>query len=135
MAISFDNALGIHEQAMSVRSRRSEVLASNLVNADTPNYKARDIDFRGALQGQLAMQQGAASMKATHAGHIGLSGNSLQEPQLMYRVPHQASLDGNTVEEQEELSRFTKNAMDFQASVQFLNSKFKGLKAAIKGEV
>ena len=132
MAISFERALGIHEQAMTIRSRRSEVLASNMVNADTPNYKARDIDFRSALKGQLEMQKGGVAMQGTNSRHLGVSQSSSQ-PDLMYRIPFQASVDGNTVEEQEELARFAKNAMDFQASVRFLNGKFKGLQTAIKG--
>jgi flagellar basal-body rod protein FlgB len=132
MAISFERALGIHEQAMNLRSRRSEVLASNLVNADTPNYKARDIDFRSALQGQLAMQKGSVGMRSTNSRHMGM-GEGTQQPQLMYRTPYQPSVDGNTVEEQEELARFAKNAMDFQASTQFLSGKFKGLQSAIRG--
>lgn len=134
MAISFERALGIHEQAMTVRGRRSEVLASNLVNADTPNFKARDVDFKSALQGELAMQKGGVAMKGTRAGHYGIGvGQGMKEPELMYRIPNQPSIDGNTVEEQEEMARFAKNAMDFQASVHFLNGKFKGLKTAIKG--
>jgi len=133
MAISFENALGVHEQAMTLRSRRSEVLAANLVNADTPNYKARDIDFRSALSGQMGLQGGSVKLRGTHENHMGLKGTVAAEPQLMYRVPYQPSVDGNTVEEQEELARFSKNTLDFQASTQFLSSKFKGLKSAIKG--
>lgn len=133
MAISFDKALGIHEQALHVRVKRAEVLANNLVNADTPNYKARDIDFNGILKGQMANGPTATRMVATNSRHIGPSQTSF-EPQLMYRNPMQPSLDGNTVEEQAELSRYAKNTMDFQASFQFLNSKFKGLKNALKGE-
>lgn len=133
MAISFERALGIHEQAMTLRSQRSEVLAANLVNADTPNYKARDIDFRSALSGQMGLQSGPVKLRGTHENHMGLKGAVATEPQLMYRVPYQPSVDGNTVEEQEELARFSKNTLDFQASTQFLSSKFKGLKSAIKG--
>lgn len=130
MAISFDKALGIHEKALYVRTKRAEVLANNLVNADTPNFKARDIDFKSILNGEISS---IPTMKSTHSGHIAPSSLSFQ-PQLLYRTPLQPSLDGNTVEEQVELSRFAQNNMDFQASFQFLNSKFKGLKNAIKGE-
>lgn len=136
MAIGFQQALGIHEQALELRAQRSEVLASNLVNADTPNYKARDIDFRAALQTQMAKSVGNVRMTSTHDRHIGGSNTALHpEARLMYRIPNQSSLDGNTVEEQEDLARFAKNTMDFQASFQMLNGKFKGLKHAIRGDM
>jgi flagellar basal-body rod protein FlgB len=133
MAISFQNALGIHEHALQFRAKRTEVLASNLVNSDTPNYKARDIDFAQELKRQQGLAMGGLKPAATRSGHIG-HGNLSHEPQLMYRIPNQPSIDGNTVEEQEELARYAKNSMDFQASFQFLNSKFKGLQKAIRGE-
>lgn len=133
MAINFQSALGIHEKALHVRAARAEVLASNIINADTPNYKARDIDFRAALKS--ASTSGASRIAATNSRHIGAANSaSLYEPDLMYRNPLQPSLDGNTVEEQVELSRFAQNSMDFQASFQLLNSKFKGLSRAIKGD-
>jgi flagellar basal-body rod protein FlgB len=130
MAISFDNALGIHEQAMQFRVKRSEVLANNLVNADTPNYKARDIEFSSVLEGEL---NSGARLQSTNSQHIAPSSLSF-EPQLMYRNPLQPSLDGNTVDEQVEMTRFAKNSIEFQASFQFLSNKFKGLSSAIKGE-
>lgn len=132
MAISFERALGIHERALQVRLDRAELLANNLANADTPNYKARDVDFRAALQTEQNRRQTMA-MQRTHARHIGLSAaDGAAEP--MYRVPLQPSIDGNTVEEQMELAEYTKNAIDFQASFFFLNAKFKGLRSAITGE-
>lgn len=136
MGISFQSALGIHEKALHVRAARAEVLANNLVNADTPNYKARDIDFRSALSKATDQSSQSTRILATNSRHLG-AGNTanLYEPELMYRNPLQPSLDGNTVEEQVEMSRFAKNSMDFQASFQLLNSKFKGLSRAIKGDV
>ncbi|WP_339805494.1 flagellar basal body rod protein FlgB [uncultured Marinobacter sp.] len=131
MAISFDSALGIHEQALNARSKRAEVLANNLANADTPGYKARDVDFKAMLD--RASSQSAATMKRTHAAHIDDSRGAGSDD-LLYRVPHQPSIDGNTVDAQQEQSRFMRNAMDFQASFQFLNSRFSGLTKAIKGE-
>ena len=134
MAISFQNALGIHEKALHVRTMRAEVLANNLVNADTPNFKARDIDFKSALNSEMSSQSASRGMVATNSRHIGGASQSYQ-PELLYRTPLQPSLDGNTVEEQVEMSRFSKNMMDFQASFQLLNSKFKGLSKAIKGDL
>lgn len=136
MAINFQSALGIHEAALHVRAKRAEVLANNLINADTPNFKARDIDFKSALSNSMQAQSARKGLTATHSRHIGgHNGASLVSANLMYRNPMQPSLDGNTVEEQGELSRFAQNGMDFQASFQLLNSKFKGLSSAIKGDV
>lgn len=130
--ISFRDALGVHESAMNLRSRRAEVLANNLANADTPGFKARDVDF----QSLLAQAQGAAdtsAMRRTDARHIdslALGGDG----ELLYRTPDQPSLDGNTVEEHAEMARFTDNAQAFEASLFFLSSKFRGLQSAIRGD-
>jgi len=90
MALSFDKALGIHADALQVRSRRLELLASNLANADTPNYKARDIDFRAALG--HAQQGEAVAMRRTHAGHLPSGGAAGHAVEPQYRVPSQPSL-------------------------------------------
>ncbi|WP_029653695.1 flagellar basal body rod protein FlgB [Marinobacter daepoensis] len=132
MAISFDNALGIHEQALQTRVRRAEVLANNLANADTPGYKARDVDFRAMMQKAQESVSGLA-MATTHNGHMDTSQPG-SDGELLYRTPHQPSIDGNTVDAQAEQSRFMRNAMDYQASFQFLSSKFAGLTKALKGE-
>ncbi|MBE0485080.1 flagellar basal body rod protein FlgB [Marinobacter sp.] len=132
MAISFDKALGIHEHALQARVQRAEVLANNLANADTPGFKARDIDFQAMMQKAQASVSGIA-MSKTHHGHMDTSSPG-SDGELLYRTPHQPSLDGNTVDAQEEQSRFMRNAMDYQASFQFLSSKFAGLTKAITGE-
>ncbi len=131
MTISFDSALGIHAKALAVRSRRAELLASNIANADTPGYKARDIDFRAALS---QVQQAASPLlKTTSPRHIS---TAVSEPsmQTLYRVPNQSSLDGNNVDASLEKAAFAENALRYQASLSFLDGKFKGLKAVIKGE-
>lgn len=130
MAISFDKAVGFHEKALHFRVQRSEVLANNLVNGDTPGFKARDMNFASVLQGQMT---GATRMLATHKGHIAPSLNDFSH-NLMYRVPMQPSLDGNTVEENIEMAKFTENNLQFQASFEFLNKRFKGMKNAISGD-
>lgn len=132
MAITFDKALGIHEHALNARVKRAEVLASNLVNADTPGYKARDVDFQSMLNQAQSSTQGV-EMTRSHAGHLD-SGGPDGGGELLYRIPHQPSIDGNTVDAQQEQSRFMRNAMDYQASFEFLNSKFSGLKKAITGQ-
>ena len=134
MAISFDAALGIHQQALLVRTRRAEILANNIVNADTPNYKARDIDFRGILQGARSELDAPLKMQATQAGHQSGIIDPEFASELMYRTPLQPSVDGNTVDVQQEQAEYAKNALAFQASYTFLNKKFTGLMNAIKGE-
>ncbi|MFW1676703.1 flagellar basal body rod protein FlgB [Pontibacter sp. JAM-7] len=133
MAINFESALGIHDDAVLFRSRRAEVLANNIANADTPNYKARDLDFAAVLDGMVD-QQPVMRPAVTNASHQ----TDLLSPDyaadLMFRLPQQPSVDGNTVELQQEMARYTENAMDYQASFQLLNRKITGLKSAIKGE-
>ncbi|MDX2421361.1 MAG: flagellar basal body rod protein FlgB [Amphritea sp.] len=133
MAISFDNALGIHEQAVGLRIQRAEILANNIANSDTPNYKARDIDFESVLKGVQEGQQPLQMSRTSENHNAGLI-NSDFASELMYRMPTQPSVDGNTVDIQAEMARYTENAIDYQASFQFLNNKFKGLTSAIKGE-
>ena len=135
MSISFEKALGIHQQALSFRAQRGEVLANNIANADTPNYKARDLDFASVLAQQAEkVAQGGFQATRTHSNHIAADGFDLADAALKYRIPFQASIDQNTVDAQLEQSNYTENAMQFQASFTFLNSKFKGLIGALRGE-
>lgn len=132
MTISFENALGIHEQALTLRNKRTAVIANNIANADTPGFKARDMDFQSILSGKKDAA-GYGSMMTSNERHISNSGPAA-EVSLSYRVPTQASLDGNTVDEQQENAAFARNAIEHQASFQFLNGKFTGLIKAIRGE-
>ena len=134
MPISFDSALGVHEKTLMLRTHRAEMLASNLANSDTPGYKARDIDFKAALQNaQAASQTTANRLKVTHSNHIQVS-SAPAGAETLYRVPAQPSLDGNTVDSNIEKAAFAENAMRYQASLTFLDGKFKGLMSALKGE-
>lgn len=132
MAITFDKALGIHQHALETRVKRAEVLANNMANADTPGFKARDLDFKSMMQ-KAQNDMSGFGMKKTHVGHMD-SSSGAGHADLLYRVPEQPSVDGNTVDAQSEQTRFMRNAMDYQASFQFLNSKFTGLTKALKGE-
>ena len=135
MSIRGGGGLGIHEQALGFRAQRAEVLANNIANADTPNYKARDLDFASVLAEQSSrMQRGGVSLSRTDSRHIPAEGISSGEAELPYRTPFHASLDQNTVDLQIEQSNYAENAVQFQASFTFLNSKFKGLTAALRGE-
>lgn len=128
--MKLDDAFGIHEVTLRLRARRSEVLADNLANADTPGYRARDFDFARVLHQEKAIRP--VRLVSTHPSHIqakqGAAAVSLQ-----YRVPQQPSLDGNTVEAESEHSRFSANALQYQVGLRFLGDRIKGLKTAIKG--
>ena len=129
-ASGIDKALGISPQVLALRMKRMNLLTANIANADTPNYKARDIDFRAAMASATASQ---ARMDATNARHIALSGGS-EQPPVKYRRPLQESTNGNTVDAQLEHAAFMENAMRYQASIQLLDNRINGIKKAIKGE-
>ena len=133
MSITFANALGIHESALHFRADRASVLANNLANVDTPNFKAKDLDFNQALQQQLKSSS-QFDVSRTNNAHIGGSSLNLDEGDVLYRTPQQPSVDGNTVEDQIEHAEYMKNTLAFQSSFQFLNSKFQGLRSAIRGD-
>ena len=132
MAINFEAALGIHDKALALRSQRAEVLANNIANADTPGYQARDMDFREVL----AQAAGGSdmNMKRTNARHFSTAGAMDMGSDLKYRTPMQPSIDGNTVDMQIEQAEYAENAIAFQSSFTFLNSKLRGLMSAIRGE-
>jgi flagellar basal-body rod protein FlgB len=133
MAINFNNALGIHAQALTLRTQRTTLLANNIANASTPGYKARDIDFQALLSQANNSQRRSVDVLRTHQRHIAGAGTGFGS-EVLYRVPNQASVDGNTVDEQIENAAFARNALEHQASFQFLNSKFTGLMKALRGE-
>jgi flagellar basal-body rod protein FlgB len=112
--MSFDRALGIHATALHLRNQRMMLLASNIANAATPNFKARDLDFSAALD---AAERGRPADTA-----------------IRYRVPVQPSLDGNTVEMATEQTAYAENAMAYRTSLTFLNGRINTLSRAMKGE-
>ena len=131
MGISIDDALGIHQPALLLRSRRAALLADNLANADTPNYKARDMDFRAELERAIGAP---GELSATHPMHIPTHGSGLFLGEPAYRVPEQPSVDGNTVDTQREKATFVDNALRYQASITFLDSKIRSLRDALRGD-
>ena len=134
MPVNLDTYLGVHAQALKLRSQRTEVLASNLANADTPGYRARDIDFKSVLAA-TGGEGSTVQMTATKPGHIGAAtANGSTTPELKYRTPLAPSLDGNTVDAQLEQAAFAENSIRYQASLSFLTSKFRGLMTAITGQ-
>lgn len=126
---------GIHEQALQVRTQRGEVLANNLANADTPNFKARDIDFRQALgSAQTELAPSKPDMIRTNSRHIDGFAEMTTDSFLKYRQPTQPALDGNTVESHIEKAKFMENAMQQQATLEFLDGRISAIRGAIRGE-
>jgi len=133
MAVNFDKAFGIHQHTVGIRSRRTEVLAGNIANADTPGYKARDIDFKSELLN--AKSRFSVSLDRTHESHNFGQAFSMSQSGELYRVGNQPDTgDGNTVDTEVERNLFMKNSMEYQASLDFLNSKISSLRQAIKGQ-
>ena len=130
MAISFDKAFGIHPDALLTRDRRAQVLSENIANADTPGYKAKDLDFQQALNNAQSRQ--SRSVSRTHEGHFAISTQSRQE--VKFRNPDQPDTgDGNSVDVHHERNAMMQNAIQYQTSLQFLNSRISGLKKALTG--
>ena len=134
MINKLDDALHFQQTALNLRAARQELLASNIANADTPNYKARDVNFASALQNALAGTATELPAIKTSPMHLeGNSGASILGSPVMYRKPVQPSADGNTVDMDVERAQFTDNALRYEASVMFVNAKLKGILAAIQG--
>jgi len=138
MALPLDSYLGIHPQALKLSAQRSELLAANMANADTPNYKARDLDFKSALAASNAASNTLPLKQTSTAGNnrtipVG-SAVENKGARTMYRTPLAPSLDGNTVDSEVEQANFVQNAIHYQASLSFVNAKFRSLMTAITGQ-
>lgn len=119
-----------HEQALKFRAQRNLVLSSNIANADTPNYKARDVQFSDVLNDARG---GSLAMKKTSAMHREAWSTALDNPSMKYRIPTQPTLDGNTVETDVEQAAFAENAVQYRASLTFLNGQIRTIRYALKG--
>ena len=138
------DSLDFHSQALLLRAERQKVLASNIANADTPNYASRDFDFRAALAQATGNQGDAASgaslaTSASHAGHMQTgagqgAGGRIDSTALKYRVTEQPSLDGNSVDLDRERANFADNALRYEASLRFINGSVRTMLSAIRGE-
>ncbi len=130
--------LSMIRNAMSVRGYRQELLASNIANADTPHYKARDVDFKSALQSALGGRTTAGvapvTLARTQAGHLGDAGASPHSGAVKYRTEYQGAVDGNTVNMDVERAAFAENAMQLEALISFINGRFRTLQGAIQGQ-
>lgn len=125
--------LGAYTQALNLRTHRQQVLASNIANADTPDYKARDFDFKAAFETAVGKREdvGAVSMARTHGGHMGGQGAGQGLVNLQFRTEKQSAVDGNTVDMDVERAQIADNAMQYQIVAQFLSDKINGLRTAI----
>jgi|SRR5580692_5230006 flagellar basal-body rod protein FlgB len=133
MPVGLDAYLGVHAEALKVQTQRMDVLANNLANVDTPGYKARDIDFRTALAAAGSTEAGV-NLTTTDAKHIAVNATSDGGAALKYRVPLAPSLDGNTVDSQQEQAAFADNTVHYQATLTFLSSSLRSLLTAITGQ-
>lgn len=129
-----DSALRFHQEALQLRARRQEVLAANIAHADTPNYKARDFEFGGALSQAVerGRQSGSSPLATTSSRHMTGTTQSGGDADLLYRMPTQSSIDGNTVEMDAERVNFADNAMRYEANLTLLTSKIKSLLSAVQ---
>lgn len=129
------DSLKFHAAALKLRSHRQQILTSNLANADTPGYKARDIDFASALRAELGAGSSASRLNVarTRPGHQMARGES-EGPEVLYRASQQPSLDGNTVDPDIERAQFGENAVMTDAALTFLNSAIRSRLSAITGQ-
>lgn len=129
MAISFERAFAGHDKMLEFRSARASILANNIANADTPNYKARDITFDAMFNTEKHKLQ----LAGDDDRHFSAEGNSEDQSELLYRNPNQPSLDGNTVDMQREQAEYAQNSLQFDTSFMFLDRKISGMKKALTG--
>mgnify|MGYP001202935767 CR=1 FL=1 len=126
---SIESQLKLHSEALALRSKRNEILSSNIANAATPNFKAKDLDFNELLQNKM----GFGEVNVTDKNHFKF-GIGPNDEGVKFRQNVTPSKDGNTVELHVEQMQFSENVMRYQTSLEFLNRKIAGLMSAIKGE-
>ncbi|PBI95882.1 Flagellar basal body rod protein FlgB [Variovorax boronicumulans] len=134
MIDKLDAAFRFHREALHLRAQRQEVLAANIAHADTPNYKARDFDFGARLSEAVERGRAASSvsMATTSSRHLAGQAQATAADDLLYRVPHQSSLDGNTVEMDVERVAFADNALRYESNLTLINAKIKSLLSAVQ---
>lgn len=130
----FDRQIQFHQTALNLQAHRQQLIASNIANADTPNYKAKDVDFRAALQGALQAATSTVPLATTQSGHIQGGGAPTLEGLTGYRRELQSAVDGNTVNMDVERAAFAENALHYEASVTFINGMLRSMNTAITGQ-
>jgi flagellar basal-body rod protein FlgB len=126
--------LNFQAQALTLRSERQRLIASNIANADTPGYQARDMDFARALKEATGAQPAAGAMNVTASGHLQPVAGARAEPNLLYATAAQSNLDRNTVDMDRERASFADNSVKYEATLRFINSQVKSMLDAIKGQ-
>ena len=148
MITNMTSGLDFHSKALVLRAERQQVIASNIANADTPGYAARDLNFKQAMAAatgadgssslRASSSQGSGANGMTHANHIALSGSTASlgasPGHLAYTVQSQPSLDGNSVDLDRERANFADNAVRYEATLRFINGSAKGILSAIQGQ-
>ncbi|WP_018409963.1 flagellar basal body rod protein FlgB [Methyloversatilis thermotolerans] len=131
-----DRLLNLPQTALGVRAARQQTLASNIANADTPHYKARDMDFKAALQTALGggLSGGPVELALTSNRHIGAKGGNAMDKTLLYRTETQSSVDGNTVDLDVERAAFAENSVHYEALINFINGRLRTMQQAIQGQ-
>ena len=130
-----DALLHVKRTALDLRAYRQEILASNIANADTPNYKARDIDFKGALEGALAARgEGILGMAKTSPRHLGSETGQVSGAGVKYRTEFQPNVDGNTVNMDVERAAFAENALQMEAMLAFIRGDLSALQSAMANQ-
>lgn len=125
--------LDFHGNALMLRSHRQQVLASNIANADTPGYIARDFDFADALK-SVSGGVDVKTAAVTHANHMRLNAPSVHNPELGYTVQTQPSQDGNSVDLDQQRANFVDNSIRYESTLRFINGHVKTMLSAITGQ-
>lgn len=131
MLSKIDTEIAFVRSALNLRAQRQEILAGNIANSDTPNYKARDLDFAAALKSAMGPAHGALQMSRTHGGHLAGAASATAAGTLKYRSSVQPSLDGNTVDPDVERAHFTENSLHYQFLLDRAASSFKTMGMAL----
>jgi flagellar basal-body rod protein FlgB len=128
------DTLQFQSQALLLRSERQKLIASNIANADTPGYVARDMDFATALKQATATAGSAGTLQTTQTGHLQPGASPMSEPNLVYATQSQPNLDRNTVDLDRERASFADNAVKYEAALRFINNDVHQMLDAIKGQ-
>jgi flagellar basal-body rod protein FlgB len=129
-----DDTVGFHQRVLAMRAYRQEMLAANIANANTPHYKARDIDFKASLQGAMGGRGGPLDLVRTAPRHLPADRGAPAGARLQYRTETQSSVDGNTVDMDVERAAFAENAIQYEASLTFINGMLRTLQTALQGQ-
>lgn len=128
------SSLNFQTEALLLRSERQRLIASNIANADTPGYQARDMDFGAALRQATGAAQPGTALSATNTGHLSPAAGARSETGLKYATPSQTNLDSNTVDMDRERAAFADNAVHYEATLRFINGSVRTMLSAITGQ-